>query len=171
MIVVFFTEDGYYMAGEGIEIARSCSPALTERGDRIFQPLHHEYKVLYLALSELRSASVINNVMVYGNSRIIDEVNGTIKPLDSTCERWLEIIRRDVVPTIKTEVLFRKKALNVVQRTLIEAHNTLLPQLDRRVLDDIIKTEQLYQKKIQYSNKQKILQRFKEKWFKHGTQQ
>jgi hypothetical protein len=165
MIRVFFTEDGYYIVGEGIEVVRSCSPACTERGDRIFQPLHHEYKVLYLALGELCNTDISDDVMVYGNSRIVDEVNGVVQPLDSTCERWLMLLRRNVIPAVRAVVFFRKKAMNDVQRTLLEAQKALSLQIDNRTLQEVIAAEQDRKDLLAWSNRRKILQKLRDKWF------
>lgn len=165
MIRVFFTEDGYYVAGESIEIIRSCSPACTERGDRIFQPLHHEYKVLYLALCELRNADIAEDVMVYGDSRIVDEVNGIIEPLDPTCERWLALLRRHIIPSIKAVVFFRKKATNDVQNTIAQAKQSMSPQIDHRTLQDVVDAERYRRDQLKWQRKYKAIQKLRDQWF------
>lgn len=164
MIRVFFTEDGYYVAGESIEVTRKCSPALTSRGDRIFLPLHHEYKVLYLALCELRNAQITDDVMVYGSSRIIDEMNGT-RPLDETNGRWLTVLKRNVLPTIKAVVFFRKKEPAAVHRALDEAQTKFLPQVDRRTLEQIAEAEDAAQETLVTDKKQKLVSKLRNAWF------
>ena len=165
MIRVFFTEDGYYVAGENVEITRCCSPALTDRGDRIFQPLHHEYKVLYLALCELRNANITDDVMVYGHSRIIDEINGAIHPLDTTCERWLNVLRRNVIPSIRAVVFFRKKATRDVQGAVSKAQQTLSPAIDLRTVEDITASETERQDALVWQKKRKAIARLRTQWF------
>ena len=164
MIRVFFNEDGYYVAGESIEVTRKCSPALTSRGDRIFLPLHHEYKVLYLALCELRNAQITDDVMVYGSSRIIEEMNGT-RPLDETNGRWLMILKRNVLPVIKAVVFFRKKEPAAVQKALNEAQAKFLPQVDRRTLEQIAEAEDAAQATLVKDKKNKLVDSLRCRWF------
>lgn len=165
MIRVFFTEDGYYVTGESIEVTRKCSPALTSRGDRIFLPLHHEYKVLYLALCEIRNANIMDDVMVYGASRIIDEMNGNTRPLDSTNERWLMVLKRNVLPSIKAIVFFRKKESATVQKVLDDAHSKLLPQVDRRTLEQIAEAEDAAQVTLVTNKKRSLISKLRQSWF------
>ena len=165
MIRVFFTEDGYYVAGESIEVTRKCSPALTSRGDRIFLPLHHEYKVLYLALCEIRNAKITDDVMVYGSSRIIDEMNGNTRPLDDTNNRWLMVLKRNVLPTIKAVVFFRKKEPVAGQKALDEAQAKFLPQIDRRTLEQIVEAEDAAQAVLVKDKKSKLVDNLRSRWF------
>lgn len=165
MIRVFFTEDGYYVTGESIEVTRQCSPALTSRGDRIFLPLHHEYKVLYLALCELRHANITDDVIVYGASRLIDEMNGNVRPLDTTNEQWLRVLKRNVIPSIKAVVFFRKKEAVAVQKTLTDAHGKFLPQVDRRTLQEIAAAEDEAREVITKNTKRGLIARLREQWF------
>jgi hypothetical protein len=130
VIRVFFNEDGFYVAGESVEISRRSSPAVTERGDKIFQPLHHTYKILYNALVEIRAMSIKEDVIVYGDSRIIDEVNGQCKPLDETCSQWVKILRRDIIPTVRSVVFFRKKPASQIKEMIGREHARMLPPIN-----------------------------------------
>ena len=169
MITVFFTEDGYYVTGDGVDIAQRCTPALTEQGDRIFLPQHHTYKVLYLALCELREAQVHNDIMVYNDSRIIDELNGSIGPLDTTCDEWLKTLKRDVIPTIKSVVFFRKQAASVVGAMVAYAHGDMLDQIDRRQRQVMAEKEVATQETTRKTRLQQRVERFKQSWFKGQT--
>ena len=160
MIKVFFNETGYYTVGEGVEISRRCSPALTERGDQIFQPIHHAYRVCFLALKELAYIDVRDDVMVYSDSRIIDEVNGIAKPLDDTCEQWLQTLLRSVVPSIKAVVFFRKKSIGEIQASIDRGHKKMLPQIDERTAERITKSVDKTQER-----KQRAIERLRTKWF------
>lgn len=168
MITVFFNEDGYVVTGDGVDVARRCAPALTPEGDRIFQPVHHTYKVLYLALRELRDMNVASDVMVHNDSRIVDEVNGLLEPLDDTCAHWVRVIRQDIIPTILPVVFFRKKPTTYVNSTIATAQRDMLSQasLEQRrelaVRDNRIRTE------LERENKRRAIQRLKESWFKRG---
>lgn len=165
MIKIFFTEEGYYVIGNGVEIARRCSPALTDRGDRIFQPIHHEYKILYLALAELQRIDSKEDAIVYGSSRIIDEINGLVKPLDEINSSWLQIIRQDILPTIKAVVFFRKKSPDFVQREISAAHGTLMAQVDRRTLTAIAEKEIDHKQNTKRQRKRGLIGRLRDKWF------
>lgn len=165
MIRVFFNEDGFYVAGENVEISRRSSPATTERGDKIFQPIHHTYKILYNALSELRSMGIVEDVIVYGDSRIIDEVNGYCKPLDETCDQWVKIIRRDVLPTIRSVVFFRKKPATQIRQTIEHEHARMLPQLDQNAAQAIASKATEYVQQKRYNKKKQVRDRLRNKWF------
>jgi len=165
MLRIFFNEDGYFVSGESVEIAQRCSPALTEKGDRIFQPLHHTYKVLYLALSEVRNLHIKEDVIVYNDSRIIDEINGNTPPLDNICSEWLNVIRRRAIPNIKSVVFFRKKPSTVITSTIIEAHNAMLEKITNKQRSDLMSRECVLRSNAVKVTKNKLLSRFKEAWF------
>ena len=169
MISVFFNEDGYYVAGEGIEISRRCSPALTTNGDKIFQPIHHSYKVLYLALCELRDMSVVHDIVVYNDSRIIDEINGTTDQLDSTCKQWLQILRRNTIPSVKSLVLFRKKPTNHINTAIANAHSDMLSQLNAVQRLELAVQESKTLEKQAHEYKRAAVDRLKKSWFGDNT--
>ncbi len=164
MITVFFNEDGYHVAGEGIEIARRCTPATTEQGDRIFLLQHHTYKVLYLALCELREAQVREDVMVYNDSRIIDELIGNTEPLDTACSEWLKTLQRDVIPKIRSVVFFRKQSTAKITQSLAASHSIMLDQIDRRQRQDIATREAKTHEANQKAGRKRRVDRFKQSW-------
>ena len=157
MITVFFNEQGYYITGENVNIARRCSPALTDRGDRVFQPIHHQYKVLFLALKELFNTS--DDIMVYNHSRIIDEINGLIEPLDSTCKKWVEVFRRHTLPQVRALVFFRKKC---VDTEVESAHDTMLSKLpvDKRL--EIAREMEAVETSVLNARNKRIIERLKD---------
>jgi len=119
MITIVFNKEGYYVNGEGVEYALRCSPALDDHGNPIFHELHHTYKVLFLALRELvKKSDITGDIIVYNDSRIIDELNSNISPLDETCKRWHQIIRRQLIPRIRSIVFFRKKNSDYIKSQL-----------------------------------------------------
>ena len=160
MIRIFFNGDGYFVSGEGVEVSRRCSPAITERGDLIFQPIHHQYKILYLALTELRHLSLKEDVIVYNDSRIIDEVNGHVQPLDISSQEWLNVIRRHAIPGIKSVVFFRKKS----DRDVTSAINDTLEKTNDRYRQQLMEKEIKTRVLTANKNKQTILQHFKRSW-------
>jgi len=165
MITVFFNEDGYYVTGEGVGVARRCSPALTEQGDPIFQSAHHTYKVLYEALCELRDMSVMEDVMVYNDSRIIDEVNGTIDTMDATCADWLKTLKRVTIPSIRSVVFFRKKPTTQIKTTIAAAHKDMLSDLDTQEQQALAERMTKTRTAQAVSRKQRLVNRFRKSWF------
>jgi hypothetical protein len=165
VIRVFFNEDGFYIAGESVEISRRSYPAVTERGDKIFQSIHHTYKILYNALVEIRSISIQEDVVVYGDSRIIDEVNGYCQPLDDTCDQWVKILRRDIIPTIRSVVFFRKKPASQIKDTIGREHARMLPSMDANVAREIA-SKAAERVMLSYKNKKtKARDNLRKSWF------
>jgi len=157
MITVFLAEEGYYITGENVNIARRCSPALTDRGDRIFQPLHHIYKVLHVALKELYNSS--DDIVVYNDTRIIDELNGLITPLDSTCQKWVDTFRRHTLPNVRSLIFFRKKA---VDKEVESAHNTMLAKLDIGKKMDLAQQIEAQEASVLSARNKRIIERLKD---------
>lgn len=165
MIIVTFNDKGYQVLGDNTEIVRSCSPSLTERGDPIFQVIHHTYKILYLALNEIRDMKTNDDVTVYGDSRIIDEMNGVVSPLDSVCDQWTKLMRRVTLPSIKGVVMFRKKAASEVAITIQQSHERALKNVDRNVLAELAKKEINYRKQMSVQRKRSLVSKLRENWF------
>lgn len=165
MIRVFFNEDGFYVAGESVEISRRSAPATTERGDRIFQPIHHTYKILYNALSEIRSLGIKEDVIVFGDSRIIDEVNGYCQPLDDTCDQWVKILRRDVLPTVRSVVFFRKKPASFIRETIGREHARMLPSLDINTAREIAANAAEHVQQTSKNRRKQARDRLRKSWF------
>ena len=169
MITVFFNEDGYLVTGESVEAARRCSPATTTKGDRIFQTIHHAYKVLYLALCEVRDMDSMEDVMIHNDSRIIDEINGLVEPLDETCGEWLQTLKRDVIPTIRSVVFFRKKPMTHVNSTVSSAHDRMLTKLDTRTREEIVARETKARDEQSKVRRRRLVDRLKQSWFGEKT--
>ena len=166
VIKIFFSEKGYYISGEGIEVARWFSPATTERGDRIFQPIHHTYKILSLALIDIAKRDATEDVIIFNDSRIIDEINGLADPLDETCSKWVTAIRRFLVPNVRSVIFFRKKSSEYINSIINQAHSKLiinLPEADKQKIADIY-AEVANRKKTM--KKKRLLQRLKDSWFR-----
>lgn len=160
MITIFVNKDGYYVAGEGIEATLKCSPATDECGHPIFHELHHTYKVMFLALKEVaRKQNIQGDIMVYNDSRIVDELNGSLPPFDDICRRWQTAIRRELVPCIRSLVFFRKKATELVN-TKVAIGKTLLTDSPTIAIE---LAQKLEQNKVR-SLKGRVLDRFKRMW-------
>jgi hypothetical protein len=164
MITVFVTKEGYYVKGEGVEASLRCSPALDSHGNPIFHELHHTYKVMFLALKEVaRKGCIKGDVIVYNDSRIIDEMNGNAKPLDEVCQKWQMLFRRQVLPHIRSIVVFRKKASDYIMSQVRLGHSLLTPS-DPATINEL--TERLEKAEVEKirSFKGRILDRFKRMW-------
>lgn len=161
MIRVFFNEEGYYIAGENVEISRRFSPAITDRGDKIFQSIHCTYKILYSALCELKQIHIKEDIMVYGDNRIIDEINGICLPLDDSCDQWLKIIRRHIVPSIRSVIFFRKKPFDQIKTTISNGMSKMMPTISSVAVEQIQKSQQ---KSIAVQNNN-IIGRLRKSWF------
>lgn len=180
MIVVYFNESGYYIVGGGIEVAQSCPPALTESGSPIFLTLHHTYWMLFRALKELQGKSVSEDVVVYNDSRIIEELNGVADPFDETCQRWLNAIRRKLIPAVRSCVLFRKKPMGFVSEHVAAGHKKLLssiPESEKVAIAERLKRSLEIRSKRQLARKAQRFRKsywsgneetFKEKWYGNG---
>jgi len=165
VIRVFFNEDGFYIAGESVEISRRSSPAVTERGDKIFQPIHHTYKILYNALAEIRAMSIQEDVIVYGDSRIIDEVNGYCKPLDETCDQWVKVLRRDILPTVRSVVFFRKKPASQIKDTIGREHARMLPPINTDIARSIAENAAERAEQNYKTKKTQARDKLRKSWF------
>jgi|SRR5689334_10197148 len=164
MITVFVTKEGYYVNGEGVEASLRCSPAVDERGNPIFHELHHVYKVMYMALTQVAKAKTIRgDVMVYNDSRIVDELNGEVGPLDEVCQKWRTVIRREIVAHIRSSVLFRKKASDYIVSKVRSGHSLLTPE-DPALMQAI--SERLEKTEVERvrSFKGRVLDRFRKMW-------
>lgn len=157
MISVFINNTGYYIKGGGIEIARRCPQSADD------SQLYHEYKVLLLALVELKDVKQKEDVAVYNNTRIIDEMNGHTKPLDDACMCWQRCIRREVLSNISSIVFFVKKTSEYIDSNINSGFQILLnvdPTLRQQILEKQEKQNVINQKKKRTS----IIDKFRKNW-------
>lgn len=144
------------MLGGGIEVAQSCPQALTESGSPIFLALHHAYWMLYRALKELQGKGVGEDVIVYNDSRIIEEMNGVAGPFDDICERWQKAIRRKLIPAIRSCVLFRKKPSTFVDDNVSQGQRSLIHPLSAKEREEIAER---YVKQLETRQKRQLARR------------
>lgn len=105
MITILFNEYGYFIEGPELRVVQKCSAKQND--------IHHLYLVLTKALSEV--LDINDDIIIYNNSRVIDEINGVIKP---DISELLICFRQDILPKIKGVVFFRKK--DISQKILSE---------------------------------------------------
>lgn len=160
MIGIYFNESGYYIQGSRIERAWSCSLAVTETGTPIFSPTHHLCGVLYRVLRELETLQTTEDIIIYNDSRLIEEINGVVEPLDDTHEQWISVYRKELLPHIRSHVLFRKKSIEFVRQRVEAGQKRLIGSIDPAVhLENIRRKEHETEQR-----KERTLQRFKEDW-------
>ena len=164
MITVFVSKEGYYICGDGIEAALRCSPALDDHGNPIFHELHHTYKVMFLAMQVIaKKGKIDGDVIVYNDTRIIDELNGNISPFDDVCQKWRQVIRREVMPCIKSIVTFRKRAQDFIA-TKLAAADKLVTSQDRTALKALAEKSKHIEQAKTRSTKARVLDKFKRMW-------
>ena len=140
MISVYFNSTGYYIEGEGIEIIRSFSPSVDGSGKPVIEPLQHLYVVLACALKELKGQASAEDIVVYNDSRLIEDMSNETSPIDHVCIEMKSIIRRKLLPEFKGIVFFRKKTADSITRKLNHGQQTMLQPTDRRHLLEIAET-------------------------------
>lgn len=163
MISVFFNSSGYYITGENIESTSRFSPALSSDGQKIFQDIHHTYMVLVRALRELKNTAGSQDIVFYNDSRIIDEINGILEPQDEVCSAFIKTIRRNIIPSMISIILFRKKASDFIALRIRQAHSTMMSSVDRSKLVELEKRNR-EDRCLQF--KQGALRKLKDRWSK-----
>lgn len=124
MINIYVNLDGYYITGPNIEIAARC-PMQPD-----VHPLLHQYAVIFAALIDLRSSGSKDDVIVYNDSRIIEELNGTALPLTPDLQNWNAYIKQTVIPMVSGIVFFRKKNASFLAQKINAAFISMLPPVD-----------------------------------------
>lgn len=125
MTQVYVNQKGYYIKGEGIEAAQSCSPK-TIQGARVTTDHEHEYLILIFALKRLSKSRVRDAVVVYSSSKIIEECNGQILPETKEEAALLNSLRIHILPQIRSVVYFNKKTSQEVDAIVHDAKKNLI---------------------------------------------
>jgi hypothetical protein len=141
VISVFFNSQGYYIEGEGVEIARSFSPSVDQSGRPMMEPLQHLYVVLACALKELRATDTNGtDIIVYNDSRLIEEMSNEVEIPCCVCNELKLVIRRKLLPDLPGLVLFRKKSASYVNEKVQYGKTTMLASVNRRCLMQMVDT-------------------------------
>ena len=161
MISVFINNKGYYIKGNGIEIALSCSPKRNDSGELLYDEQYHVYAILAKALNNLRNQDIKEDIMVYNDTRMIDEMNGMLKPLDDINTSFRDGIRRTILPEINSNVFFRKKSQTMLAQYIDSAQQSMVSVPNKlKIIDKLIAIkEQAYK-----SRSIKALRKLKERW-------
>ena len=169
MISVFFNEAGYYVAGETIETARACSPATHPDGKQVHASTHHLYAILILALQELISVSKIEDIIVYNDSRLIEEINGITTCIDEESSVFADFIRRELIPRIAGIVLLRKKSAKYVGEKITEAHARMILSVNKELRDKKFRELSDKIEAASHNEKRAALERLRNNWFGEQT--
>ena len=163
MITIFINSRGYYIKGNGIEIALSCSPKLDNTGQPFYGEHLQLYAVLAKALNNLRKQQLTEDIMVYNDSRLIDEMNGIVQPLNNLSAEFRNGIRRQILPEIESNVFFRKKNQYAIKQQVDNAKKSLVATPNKLKILDRLATTKIAAIKNKANN---ALRRLKENW--HG---
>ena len=128
MILVYINNKGYYIEGKNIEIARSMGADLSS------DPAQYLYLVLACALRELANSLHKDDVCVYNDTRIIEEMSNEVDCIDDTCDVLRSTIRRNILPNIPGIVFFRKASANFLDNEINHSHRTMLKSVDKKHL-------------------------------------
>jgi hypothetical protein len=141
------------------------SPALDQNGRQIFSDSLHLYKVFETALTEdfFYALEKREEIIVYNDSRIIDEINGNIIPIIKEHEQFKNLIRRDILPEIMGIVFFRKCSKKFLDSMIQKGHEKMLNKLSPEDRLGMIKKLIESKKQISTSRNQRILSKFKER--------
>lgn len=167
MISVFFNSEGYYIEGDGVEIARSFSPSMDATGRPIVEPLQHLYVVLACALKELRSCKqkAGTDIYVFNDSRLIEDMSNTIPVDDCVCQEMKLVIRRKLLPDLLGMVFFRKRHASYIQDKIEYGKTTMLVRADRKHLMQMVETlAQSIEENAQAGKAEKVAN-LKRAWF------
>jgi hypothetical protein len=139
VISVFFNSQGYYIEGEGTEIARSFSPSMDSSGRPMMEPLQHLYVVLACALKELRAVKTNGtDIIVYNDSRLVEEMGNEVVVPCCVCSELKLVIRRKLLPDLPGVVFFRKKSAAYIDDKVQYGKQTMLAGVHRRCLMQMV---------------------------------
>lgn len=147
MTEIFLGTSGYLISGAHESIFKCLKPEGLD--SNIFL-----YQLLYGSLTEVRA--IDDQITVYNDSRLVEELNGVVKPLTLEAQAWLLFIRRHVIPKTKGRIFFNKRSNEFIEEKMKE--NGLLDQ--RKVSKDLA-VDKVFRK----SRKRNDPERFKSRWF------
>jgi hypothetical protein len=133
-----------------MEIALSCSPAFEEE-------VHHIYAVIFRALQELRDKELTEDIIVYNDTRVMDELGGQVFPEDATSREFYFSIRRKLLPSLDSMVFFRKLDAKRIRAKVGHGINTMVNDVSKDMVREKIETS------IK-NRKAKVVQKLKDGW-------
>jgi len=127
MMELAFNEAGYYVRGVTHESSMAVTPRTDPEGNLVFHSLEQQYAVLIRALTEISGHEVSEDIIVYNDTRIIEELSGIADPM---FPEMTNHVRRNIIPEIKGCVWFHKKSPAFVQGRVQEGIDGLVNTLD-----------------------------------------
>lgn len=153
-IALFLDKNGYYITGQNIELIKSCAP-------RTDDEISHLYTVLIHGLLEFVNRKIDSDIIVYNDTRIVDELNGNTEPINT---EYVMYVRRLLIPHLPVMVWFHKKPNEFIRAKISNAYNALIGSVDverrNRKAMEIAQHLEESQKQNKYSKSKK----FKESW-------
>lgn len=108
MIRLFWNNSSYLITGDGVEIIKKVTPP-GDVSEHIVL-----YAVLTEALKEIIALDTKEDLVAYNNTRLIDEIRGETSCLDEQSRQLRNSIIRNVLPRIKSFIIFKKKDVNFI---------------------------------------------------------
>jgi len=141
MIECFLSEHAYYFS----DGHKMHSFFQANKEDVLWSSVYNEYQRSYLMLLELLKAlrkDNVKNIIIYHNSRIIEEIQCKIEPLNEWGRGALIYIRRNLLPYF-VDYTFRKRSHESIIDSIVSGEQKLstygVEYDKRKVVDDIMK--------------------------------
>lgn len=106
MIEIWVDESGFVISGDHESVLKSHP--IKDADMHVMM-----YQIICEALSEV--CNYKQQIYVYGNSRVIEEINGVIGPINSECKEWVRYLRRHILPRMSGCVFFNKKSAEKIK--------------------------------------------------------
>jgi len=155
MADIYLNNTGFYMVGDGIEMAQSCSDDPLFANDE----LCHNYMMLAGTLYALRDYDFKDDITVYNSTRLIDEFQGNV-PCDSKTVEVNRQLRNYILTYIPVSVWFRKKDSKYIDRKVKYGQDTMINIVPEEAKRKAIQALE----KQQEEKKAGVLSGFKKRW-------
>ena len=135
MINCYFDASSYYIVGKDLEVYATIQNPETD-------PIRRAYWMMLMVIPEF--ASEKDNITFYNDTRLIDEMNGTIHPIDEWT-REAKRISNNMLSSLYGIALFRKMETNRLTTTLSVGREKLIDPIARQKV--LTSLEEGWQKK------------------------
>ncbi len=124
MINCYFDDESYYILGKDIEVFSTIKNEETD-------PIRRAYWMFLVLLPELSLEK--DNVTFYNDSRLIDEMNGTVNPLDDWA-REAKRISNQMLTSLYGIALFRKLDSNRLEKMVAVGREKMIDPRARQTV-------------------------------------
>ena len=122
MINCYFDADSYYIVGKDIEVYATMKNPETD-------PIRRAYWMMLMVIIEF--ASEKDNITFYNDTRLIDEMNGTVHPIDEWT-REAKRISNSMLSSLYGIALFRKIESSRLMATLSVGREKMIDPIARQ---------------------------------------